>query len=89
MDNKLILVSNGDIKLNRILFESSVKNKFNYYIIYVGKMNYYDQYMALMKKIPNLRGPSLVIVNNKKIVDYIDKVSDDEVNKFLVKNNIC
>ena len=87
-DNKLILVSNGDIKLNRILFESAVKNKFNYYIIYEGKMNYYDQYMALFNLNKNTSSPSLVVINGNKIVDYINSVNEEKIDKFLKKNNI-
>lgn len=86
--NKLIVVSNGDIKLKKILFEGAVKNKFNYYVIYEGKFDYYDQYMALFNLNKNISSPSLVVINGNKIVDYINSVNEEKIDKFLKKNNI-
>lgn len=78
----------------RNIKELSSKYDIPYVLLYYGRGNYSQDYNKIVKMMgkdisdEDLKIPMIAIVNKDKMIDYTYGVSQEEIQNFLIKNNI-
>lgn len=86
----LIVVYSGNkiYKLKKQLYDLADKNKFKFYIFYPGFVSNFETYMELANKtFISMESSTLLIVKSGEIIDNYIYENEEDLNKFLKKNN--
>lgn len=90
LDKSLLVIYNynkSTYKIREVMMDIASDNKISYYTVYSGFSDSVKITKLLMHEIgKNFSVPSLVIVQDNKVVDYVNSTDKNEIMEFLRDN---